>query len=165
MGGVTEVFHRLSSGVYVIGAAHNGRADAFTAAWLVQISFEPLLVALSVNPGNATYPLLRETGAFAVSVLGDDQVELARHFGTLSGRDVDKLAGMPWRPGRGGAPILTGAIAWLECDVRELHEVGDHRLAIARVVAGEIQRPDAAPLLYADTGEMDGSAELYPKEF
>ena len=162
---VVDVFRRLTSGVYVVGAAHGGRSDAFTAAWLTQISFEPLLVALSINPGNATYPLLREAGSFVVSVLGEEQLDLARRFGTRSGRDEDKLAGAPWRPGRAGAPILTDAIAFLECEVRELHEVGDHRLAVARVVGGEILRADAAPLLYADTGDMDGSSALYPANF
>jgi flavin reductase (DIM6/NTAB) family NADH-FMN oxidoreductase RutF len=162
---VAEVFRRLSSGVYVVGAAHGGRADAFTAAWLTQISFEPLLVALSINPGNATYPLVRESGGFAVSVLERGQLELARRFGTRSGRDEDKLAGVPWRPGREGAPILTDAVAYLECELRELHEVGDHRLAVARVVAGEVLRESAPPLLYADTGDMDGSQALYPESF
>lgn len=165
MSGIAALFHRLSSGVYVIGAAHAGRRDAFTAAWLMQISFEPLLVALSVNPGNATYPLLRESGSFAVSVLERGRLDLARHFGTRSGRDEDKLAGHQWRPGRAGAPILTDAIAYLECEVTEIHEVGDHRLAIARVVGGVVLREAALPLGYADTGEMDGSAALYPPAF
>ena len=160
-----DVFRRLSVGVYVVGASHGGRADAFTAAWLTQISFEPLLVALSVNPGNATYPLIRESGGFVVSVLERGRLDLARLFGTRSGRDEDKLAGVPWRPGRAGAPILEEAIAWLECELRELHEVGDHRLAVARVVGGEVMREDAAPLLYAETGDMDGSADLYPPSF
>ena len=160
-----DVFRRLSGGVYVVGAAHGGRSDAFTAAWLTQISFEPLLVALSINPGNATYPLIRESGGFAVSVLERGHLELARRFGTRSGRDEDKLAGISWRPGRAGAPVLTDAIAWLECELRELHEVGDHRLAVARVVGGEVTREDGGPMLYADTGDMDGSAALYPPSF
>ncbi|HYC32725.1 MAG TPA: flavin reductase family protein [Gemmatimonadales bacterium] len=160
-----DVFRRLSGGVYAVGAAHGGRSDAFTAAWLTQISFEPLLVALSINPGNATYPLIRESATFAVSVLERGHLELARRLGTRSGREEDKLAGIAWRPGRAGAPILTDAIAWLECEVRELHEVGDHRLAVARVVGGAVARADAEPLLYADTGDMDGSAALYPANF
>ena len=157
-----ELFRRLTCGVYVIGAAHGGRRDGFTAAWLVQVSFEPLLLALSVNPGNATYPLLSESGRFTVSVLAQGQEELARAFGTRSGRDQDKLAGVAWRAGEGGAPILTDALAWFECEVVERRPAGDHALVVARVIGGDVVRPDAAPLTYADTGSMDGSGALYP---
>lgn len=69
-----DVFRRLTAGVYVIGAAHEGRIDAFTAAWLMQVSFDPLLVALSVNPSNASYPLLVDSGAFVVNVLAAGQL-------------------------------------------------------------------------------------------
>ena len=63
------VCRRLTAGVYVIGVAHGGRANAFTAAWVTQVSFDPLLVALSVNPSNASYPLLTGSGVFVVNVL------------------------------------------------------------------------------------------------
>src|SRR3954471_2195192 len=101
------VFKRLTTGVYIIGAAHGGRSNAFTAAWLMQVAFDPLLVALSVNASNASYPLLKESGAFVVNVLHRGQLELARHFGTQSGNDVDKLRAVRWRAGQFGAPVLS----------------------------------------------------------
>ena len=52
--GLAALFRRLTLGVYVVGVAHDGQRDAFTAAWLMQVSFEPLLLALSVNPANAS---------------------------------------------------------------------------------------------------------------
>ena len=165
MSDIAELFHRLTLGVYVVGVAHGGRRDAFTAAWLTQVSFDPLLVALSVNPGNASYPLLRESGAFAVSVLARDQLELARRFGTRSGREEDKLAGIAWRPARADAPLLADAVAYFECAVAEERPAGDHVLVIARVVGGGVLRPNAVPMTYADTGSMDGSAPLYPDRF
>jgi flavin reductase (DIM6/NTAB) family NADH-FMN oxidoreductase RutF len=159
---LADLFRRLSAGVYVVGVADGGRRNAFTAAWLMQVSFDPLLLALSVNPGHASFPLLVGGGGFAVSVLSRDQLDLARHFGTRSGRETDKLAGVSWRAGRTGAPILAGAVAYLECRLTERIAAGDHEIVIARPVAGEILLPDAAPLTYADTGDLDGSRELYP---
>ena len=158
----SELFHRLSYGVYIVGAAHDGRRDGFTAAWLMQVSVDPLLLALAVNPGNATYPLLCDSGRFTVSVLARGQEALARAFGTRSGRDQDKLAGAAWRPGPGGAPILTDALAWFECEVVERRPAGDHELVVARVTGGDVARHDTVPLTYADTGSMDGSGALYP---
>jgi flavin reductase (DIM6/NTAB) family NADH-FMN oxidoreductase RutF len=165
MNKIAALFHRLTLGVYVVGVAHAGRRDAFTAAWVMQTSFDPLLLALSINPLNASYPLLHGGGGFAVSVLKQGQLELARRFGTRSGRDEDKLAGIGWRPGRSGAPILQEALAYLDCELTERLPVGDHELVVGRVMDGRILDRDAAPMAYADTGDMDGSSALYPTKF
>jgi flavin reductase (DIM6/NTAB) family NADH-FMN oxidoreductase RutF len=159
---LADLFRRLSAGVYVIGVADRERRNAFTAAWLTQVSFEPLLLALSVNPEHASWPLLLAGGGFLVNVLSREQLDLARHFGTRSGREADKLAGIGWRPGPSGAPILDGALAYLDCRLIQRVIAGDHEIVLARPVAGEILRPDATPLLYVDTGDLDGSRELYP---
>jgi flavin reductase (DIM6/NTAB) family NADH-FMN oxidoreductase RutF len=159
---LADLFRRLTAGVYVVGVADGERRNAFTAAWLTQVSFDPLLLALSVNPGHASFPLLVGGGGFAVSVLSRDQLDLARHFGTRSGREADKLAGVSWRAGRTGAPILSEAVAYLECVLTRRIPAGDHEVVIARPVAGEILLPQAIPLTYADTGDLDGSRELYP---
>lgn len=156
---------RLTAGVYVVGAAHDGRANAFTAAWAMQVSFEPMLIALSVNPQNASYPLLAASGLFVVNVLRSGQQDLARRFGTRSGRDDDKLQGVEWRPGVGGAPILASAAAYLSCRVATTVPAGDHAVVIAEVTGGEILDPDAVPLRYDETGTMDGSGALYPRTF
>ncbi|MGH7579547.1 MAG: flavin reductase family protein [Gemmatimonadales bacterium] len=163
MADVADLFRRLTAGVYVVGVADGERCGAFTAAWLTQVSFDPLLLALSVNPGHASWPLLLGGGGFTVNVLSREQIHLARHFGTRSARDADKLAGIAWRPGRTGAPILEDALAYLECRLVQRVPAGDHEIVIAGPVAGEILRPDAVPLAYADTGELDGSRELFPR--
>ena len=160
-----DLFRRLTEGVYVIGVAHDDRRNAFTASSVVHVSFRPLLLALSVNPEHASYPILAASQVFAINVLRADQQSLAGHFGTQSCRTVDKLASIPWREGRTGAPVLLDALAYFECEVIREVEAGDHRLVIGRVVDGAVLAPNAPPLLYAATGNLDGSAELYPKEF
>jgi flavin reductase (DIM6/NTAB) family NADH-FMN oxidoreductase RutF len=158
-----ELFRTLTLGVYAVGVADGDKYDAFTAAWVMQTSFDPLLLALSINPGNASYSLLHGGGGFTVNVLKQDQLELARQLGTRSGRDGDKLAGIRWRPGRSGAPILEQALAYFDCELTGRQIAGDHEVVLGRVVDGKILDPAAAPLTYADTGEMDGSRELYPR--
>lgn len=159
---VTALFRKLTLGVYVIGVSDGERKDAFTAAWIMQASFNPLLLAISINPDNASYELLHASGCFTVNVLKQGQMELARHFGTKSGRDQDKLERMRTRPGRAGSPILEDALAYFECEVEGRTRAGDHELVLGRVVDGRILDAKAAPLTYADTGNMDGSSELYP---
>jgi flavin reductase (DIM6/NTAB) family NADH-FMN oxidoreductase RutF len=162
---IAALFHRLSYGVYVVGVAAGARRDGFTAAWVMQVSFDPLLLALSINPSNASYELLHAGGGFTVNVLKQGQLELARRFGTRSGRSEDKLAGIRWKPGRTGAPILEQALAYFDCELAGRHRAGDHELVLGRVVDGKILDPGATPLTYGDTGDMDGSTELYPTSF
>ncbi|HEY7635599.1 MAG TPA: flavin reductase [Gemmatimonadales bacterium] len=160
-----ELFRRLTNGLYVVGVAHGDERDAFTAAWITQVSFEPLLLALSINPTHASYPILQAGGVFSVSVLGRGQLELARHFGTQSGRAVNKLAGQRWQEGLGGTPVLLDAAAYLECRVVGGHAAGDHQLVLGEVVGGRVLAPTALPMTYAETGNLDGSVELYPAAF
>ena len=156
------LFRTLTTGVYVIGVAHGGRANGFTAAWLTQVSFDPLLLALSINSDHASYPLLRESHAFTVNVLRRGQHDLARHFGCQSGRTTDKLAGARWRAGPTGAPILLDAVACFDCRVIGRMAAGDHELVVGEAVGGEVLAPEAEPLGYRETGNLDGSEALYP---
>jgi flavin reductase (DIM6/NTAB) family NADH-FMN oxidoreductase RutF len=159
-----ELFRRLTNGVYVVTASHRGRHGGFTAAWVTQVSFDPLLVAVSINPGNATWPLIEESRRLVINVLASGQLDVARRFGLQSGRDVDKFSGIGTRAAPDGPPVLAESASWLGCRVEQQMPAGDHIVVVARVVAGGVLDPDAAPLVYADTGNMDGSAALYPDE-
>ncbi len=165
MNPIEALFRQLSLGVYVVGAAHNEQRDAFTAAWVMQVSFNPLLLAVSINPQNASYALVRDSGAFTVNVLKQGQLEIAQRFGTRSGRQEDKLAAVRWHPGRSGAPVLDDGLAYFECEVTQHLPAGDHELVLGRVVDGRIVDPNAVPMTYAETGDMDQSSVLYPEQF
>lgn len=163
MNEIPALFRRLTYGVYVVGVADGEARGAFTAAWVMQASFDPLLLALSINPDNASYPLLHSGGGFTVNVLKRDQQDLAVRFGTRSGRDEDKLAGILWHAGHTGAPILEDALAYFDCELTGSMDAGDHELVLGRVIDGRILAADAEPMGYAETGEMDGSSALYPR--
>jgi flavin reductase (DIM6/NTAB) family NADH-FMN oxidoreductase RutF len=162
---IEALFRQLSLGVYIVGAAHNEQRDAFTAAWVMQVSFTPLLLAVSIHPEHASYPLLKEAQAFTVNVLKRGQLEIARRFGTQSGREYDKLAGVRWHPGRSGAPVLDDAVAYFDCELTDRFPAGDHELMLGRVVDGGIIDPNAVAMTYRETGDMDSSSTLYPRQF
>ena len=92
---IAALFQRLTQGVYVVGVAHGEVRNAFTAAWVMQVSFEPLLLALSINPHNSSYRLLQDGRAFSVNVLKRGQLDLAEHYGRPA--RADKLAGRSGR--------------------------------------------------------------------
>src|SRR6476660_352665 len=102
---IAALFQRLTQGVYVVGVAHADVRNAFTAAGVMQVSFDPLLLALSINPHHSSYGLLREGRAFSVNVLKKGQLDLAEHYGQPA--RADKLAGTECETGsRDGASTL-----------------------------------------------------------
>ncbi len=163
-GGIAKLFRSLTHGVYVVGVNDGDHQNGFTAAWLSQVSFAPLLLALSVNPRHSSWKMLKTAGRFSVNVLDNTQSELAAHFGKPSA-NRDKLGTVAWRYSPGRMPVLDGAVAWLECASRHETEAGDHVVVIAEIVAGELLKPDAIPLSYRETGDLDGSSRLYPESF
>ncbi|MGH8488414.1 MAG: flavin reductase family protein [Gammaproteobacteria bacterium] len=163
MSAIAHLFRQLTHSVYVVGVAHGSECNAFTAAWVMQASFDPLLLALAINPRNASYPLLIASGAFTVSVLRQDQITLAAHFARP--RCENKLAGFDWSPKRTGAPVLAECLAYFECLVASRCAAGDHELVLGRVVDGGLLKGGAPPLHYCDTGDLDGSGRLFPEAF
>jgi flavin reductase (DIM6/NTAB) family NADH-FMN oxidoreductase RutF len=161
-----DLFRSLTMGVYVIGVTDGSEKDAFTAASIAHISYRPLLLSLAVNPEHASYKLLLAGNAWTVSVLRNDQIELARRFGTR-GQGWDKMTGTKWASAGSGAPYLEQAIAYFDCRLTADYPAGDHRLLVGQVTGGGIlsQQAFIKPLLYADTGNLDKSAALYPNDF
>lgn len=160
---IAALFQRLTQGVYVVGVGDNEARNAFTAAWVMQVSFDPLLLALSINPHHSSYELLRQGRAFSVNVLRKGQLEVAAHFGQPAA--AGKLTATEWTTGRTGVPLLREALAWFECELVDEHPAGDHVLVLGRVIDGKLLDANAEPMTYRETGAMDGAATLYPDTF
>lgn len=160
---IAELFRRLTHGVYVIGVAGGEKQNAFTAAWVMQVSFNPLMVAVSINPDHSSYRLLRESGRFSIAVLARDQFDLALHYGQSA--TVDKLRGQAWHASQHGVPLIDAGLAQFECVYESECSAGDHRVVVGRVVNGKLLRSDAPPMIYRDTGDADGAAMFFPERF
>jgi flavin reductase (DIM6/NTAB) family NADH-FMN oxidoreductase RutF len=162
-GSIAALFQRLTQGVYVVGVVHGEVRNAFTAAWVMQVSFDPLLLALSINPHHSSYGLLKEGGAFSVNVLKKGQLELAAHYGRPAG--AEKLALIEWMASRNGVPLFLESLAWFECQVVGEHPAGDHVLVLGKVIDGKLLDSKAEPMTYRETGVMDGASALFPDAF
>ena len=151
------LFKQISLGVYVIGVSDGTRQNAFTAAWVMQVSFNPPLLAIGIHPESYSYQLLQAGGVCTVNVLGQDQYALAEHFGRSAN---DKMAGFQWQKDTTGAPILSESLAYFDCQVSHYADAGDHKIAVCKVIAAA-RLNEGRPLLYSQTGDLDGSSELY----
>lgn len=95
------------------------------------VSLEPPLVAFLPDKSSTSWPKIRAAGAFCVNILRTGQEELCAQFAR---KGTDKFAGVAWRGALTGAPILEGVMAWIDCELAQTIESGDHFIAIGRVL-------------------------------
>ncbi|MFI1286046.1 flavin reductase family protein [Streptomyces sp. NPDC020858] len=146
---------RLTAGVCLITAheaADGARGEdvGMTATAFMSVSLDPPLVLVSLREGSRMDDLLAEQPLWAVSVLADHQLQVAGRF-AMKGRISDRLlfADLPYVRGEAsGAPLLTGALATLECRTENRVEAGDHTLVIGHVLTAALPSPDSPPLTY-----------------
>jgi 3-hydroxy-9,10-secoandrosta-1,3,5(10)-triene-9,17-dione monooxygenase reductase component len=139
-----HVLGHFCTGVTVITGAENGRPAGFACQAFAALSLTPPLVLFCPSASSRTWPTIANSGTFCVNVLAAGQQEIARRFG-VSG--PDKFAGLSWSPSRSGAPVLSGALTWVECAVLAVHEAGDHYLVVGRVTELGPSQP-GRPLLF-----------------
>lgn len=129
-----QALRLFTYGLYAISCADEGEVNIFTANWLTQISFEPPLVALSVENDSKSLPMIQRSRKFTVNVLNSGQRELAGKLGKSAIYNPDKLNGIEYTLGENGNPLLSEALAWVACEVRHSIEAGDSTLFVAEVV-------------------------------
>jgi flavin reductase (DIM6/NTAB) family NADH-FMN oxidoreductase RutF len=105
------------------------------------------MVMVSVGPGRHTHDMIKESGCFAVNILGESKIELAKHFGLQSGRNLDKFEGVEFERKKTGAPIIKDSIAYLDCKVQAAHTAGDHTIFVGTIEDCDICS-DEHPLIY-----------------
>ena len=146
-------------GLYVLTSeGKDGKVAAATVNWVTQTSFAPPLVALGVKNDSGAYAIVKDSGKFALNVLGKGQQGLAYGFFKAHERDGDSIGGEPFEMSPAGIPILLNTPAWVECTLVETVERGDHALFIGEVTeAGVRKQPDGraddATLWLKDLGE------------
>lgn len=139
---------KIIHGVYVISTRLNDRVNAMTAAWVARASFDPPLITVSIGKTRYSHDMIRESGVFAVNVLGPDNIATGKHFGLKSGRKTDKFAGIPYDTKVTGSPILKDCVAWADCRVVSHHDAGDHTVFIGQVLDGGVLREEVSTLIY-----------------
>ena len=135
-----KALHKLGYGMYIVSSRKGDKLNAQTANTVFQITSEPPTVAVSINKNNLTHEYIKESRAFAASVLCQDTpLSFIGHFGFKSGRDIDKFEGINYRVGETKAPVvMDNAAAYLEARVIQEIDVGTHTIFIAEVVDAEV---------------------------
>lgn len=154
------VFKYITQGVYIISVNNGEQKNAFTAAWVMQVSFDPPLLCFSINPKHHSYQILKQGGSCCISVLNNEQYAEAAHFGQSSIKD--KMEGYQWLETKTGSLALAESLAYFDCQVKQYSVAGDHQLVVCSIGGAAILNA-GNPMLYSETQDMDSSSALYKK--
>lgn len=146
----SEALHLLTYGLFVVSSTKDGKLNGQIANTVIQICSKPLIVSAVINRNNLTHEYINSSKIFAVSILAQDTpLKYIGEFGFKSGREVDKFAGVKFKTGVTGAPVvLDHTLAFLEARVINQIDVFTHTLFLGEVVNAEIiQTGD--PLTYS----------------
>ncbi len=132
-----QLLRNLTSPVVALTAERNGKENGMISDAAVRASIVPAVPRLSVyvHKFNYSHDMIFETGRFGLHLLHTNQFDVVRRLGFFSGRDQDKLAGIPHHKGKLGVPVLDECFAHFECSVANVMDTGSSTLFLGDVVA------------------------------
>jgi flavin reductase (DIM6/NTAB) family NADH-FMN oxidoreductase RutF len=143
----TNLFQRIEREVWIVTAAHAGRRGGLVATFVNPASIVPQMprIVVGIAKTHETWQLIEASGAFALHLVDESQLDLVWRFGLQSSRDADKFAGVETTVAATGSPIVGEALAWLDCRVEGCLDTGDRTIYLAQVADAAIVR-DQRPL-------------------
>lgn len=145
-----KAFHKMSYGMYLVAAELDEKKTGYIANTAFQVTSSPEQVAISCHKNNKSTEIIRQAGAFSISILKKElDVKLIGNFGFMTGSELDKFKDVEIHRAKTGMPIVIDeCVAWLDCEIRQTVDVGSHILIIGEVVESDVVL-DEAPLTYA----------------
>ena len=140
-----DVVSHFATGVAIVTASGPHGPAGMTTNAVTSLSLDPLLLLVCFDNDSRTLPVVREAQRFAVNVLRAGQEDLARVFASQRVAD-DKFRAVTHTVDH-GVPVIDGALAWLACDLVELHAGGDHTIGVGAVTQLDV-RDEAPPLVW-----------------
>ena len=135
---------RISGGLYIITAKKGEVKSAMLASWVTQASFKPLGLTIAVAKDRAIESLMQVGDRFVLNILEEGNYQgLMKHFLKRFPPGADRFEGVKTQSAANGSPILTDALAYLECKVETRMELSDHWIVYASVDMGRVSKADA----------------------
>jgi len=142
-----NALRHFPAGVTIVTLRAGLEAHGLTVSAFASVSAEPpLILTIIDNRHKASELLLLEDAVFAVNILGEHQAGLSDRFAWL--KEGDRFAEGSWSVAATGAPILTDALAWLDCRIRARYPAGSHTIYVGEVHASGVPQPEGPPLVY-----------------
>jgi flavin reductase (DIM6/NTAB) family NADH-FMN oxidoreductase RutF len=137
---ISAIFNQLDHELWLVTAQAGGLRSGLIATCISVASIVPEMprVLIGLSHQQFTRELVEAGGAFALHLFSEQQLDWVWRFALSSGRDVDKFAGLSWKAGAGGSPILADALGWLDCRLETRLDAGDRTFYLAEVLDGSL---------------------------
>ena len=145
------VLRMFTYGLYALTVPDGTSGHGATVNWVTQTSFDPPLIAISVEKSSRSIGLIRQHHVIAINVFRFDHRELAGQLGKRFAKRPDKFRDISWDTGVTGAPLLIDALGYVECRVTEEADSGDSVIFVAEVVGAGV-RDSGSPLTMESSG-------------
>jgi flavin reductase (DIM6/NTAB) family NADH-FMN oxidoreductase RutF len=139
-----KAFSCFPSGVTAVCGLVDGEPVGMAASSFTSVSLDPPMVLICVSTTSKTWERLRPLNRLGVSVLSATHDLACRQ---LAARENERFASLDWSATPGGAVVMGGASAWLECEVELEVDAGDHRVILLRIHTLEAD-PNVDPLVF-----------------
>jgi flavin reductase (DIM6/NTAB) family NADH-FMN oxidoreductase RutF len=150
------MLRKIPHGLYICGVKDGEEINGFTVSWIMQASFEPPLIVNCVKNDSVSHETIKKSGVFAISFLESGQKDLAAQFFKPKRRVGNKFEDVEFYEGaETGCPIIQDSLGYIECQVVEAVEKGDHTVYVAQVIGSGIHR-EGDSLLLESTGWQYG---------
>ncbi len=141
---VDKAIGRITGGLYIITAKKSEVKGAMLASWVAQASFEPPGFTIAIAKDRAIESLMQVGDTFVLNILEEgNYLPLMKHFLKRFPPGADRFAGVNVQTAKNGSPILTDALAYLECEVVSRMECSDHWIVYSKVEAGRVAKTDS----------------------
>lgn len=142
-----RVLGHFPTGVTVVTGSDGTTPAGMAIGSFSSVSLDPPLVMFCPGKTSATWQQIKETGAFCVNVLAEDQVDLCAVFASKA---EDKFDGVHWLPGTTGSPVLPDVLAVIDCEIHAILDGGDHDIVVGLVKEMTTADPEdeRGPLLF-----------------
>ncbi len=160
---INKVTWKIPNALALVGSRSGEEWNGMTTSWITQLSMEPVLIGIGVDNAAVTHRLITDGGSFTVNLWSSEDTRVFVKFSkpavfdggemTLNGRSV--------RAGVTGAPVFDEAIAYVDCEVRQAHDLGTHTLFVGEVVDTGIRDDEARSAAMSDTRMKYGGVKRH----
>jgi len=139
---------KIPSGLFIITVTDGESKEGFLASWIQQVSFEPLMISIAIEPERPVLERIREVGCFCVNIVGHQNNGLLKPFWGGAKDGVNPLDAVETVVTPRGNVLLSDSMAVLECELRETLPAGDHVIVLGEVVETRLLKPEDKPMTH-----------------
>lgn len=155
-----DAIGKLYSSVVVVTMNQQNKINGITVAWITRVSINPKLIAISIGKSRYSHELLMNSRYYGVCILSNKQKKIADIFGTYSGRNYNKFKDVDFSFSENKLPIIKGSIAFIECEIINKYDAGDHTLFIGKVISEKMFSNDK-PLIFGEHKILEGKDNVW----